>query len=426
MAFRGQLMKRITNIFSNLVYLIICLLLLGASSLPPADKTEQVRFYTRDKEFDYVSWTLDALWLKLSQFSLGTSHYLAPTSRHDLVINYLDLVGEISQLNHQITVQFSDPKISDPTGSSASLRQELEQKLSRLHQLAPVVEGILQGQVASIASDQELTLGGQPVPPVLYHVTDLPLALIVSPREVIRQDENISLLPGMNASEMDVLEKQVETDLKRSALVVALGGIGIYPTMVESSSDLNWLAEVISHEWTHNFLTLRPLGISIENSPELRTMNETTASLVGRELGRALIKRFYPERVPPPPPENPKPPSPEEPPKFNFRAEMHETRVTTDQLLAEGKVDEAEQYMESRRQFFWDNGYLIRKLNQAYFAFYGAYNDVSEGGGATGEAGNDPIGPAVVALRKKSASLADFLNRISWMTSFEQLKKAVQ
>ena len=155
-------------------------------------------------------------------------------------------------------------------------------------------------------------------------------------------------------------------------------------------------------------------------------MNETTASLVGRELGQALIRRFYPERVPPPPPENPPPPSPEEPPKFNFRAEMHKTRVATDQLLAQGKIDEAEQYMESRRQFFWANGYLIRKLNQAYFAFYGAYNDVSEGGSATGEAGNDPVGPAVAALRKKSGSLADFLNRISWMTSFEQLKRAVQ
>jgi hypothetical protein len=418
------MMRHLNTFLTNLVYTIICLLLLGSSSLPPADQTEQVRVYTRDKEFDYVSWTLDALWLKLSQFSLGTSQYLAPTGRHDLVIDYLNLVGEISQLNNRITVMFSDPKVTDPNRSSSGLRLELDQKLSRLRQLAPLAEAILQSQVASIAAEQGLTLGGQPVPPVLYHVSDLPLALIISPREVIREDEDISLLPGMNAGEMDALEKQVQVNLQKSALVVPVGGIGIYPTMVESSTDLNWLAEVISHEWTHNFLTLRPLGISIESSPELRTMNETTATLVGRELGRALIKRYYPERVPPPPPANPQPPSPSEPPKFDFRAEMHKTRVTTDQMLAQGQIDEAEQYMETRRQFFWDNGYLIRKLNQAYFAFYGAYNDVS--GGATGEAGNDPVGPAVVALRNKSGSLANFLNRISWMTSFDQLKKAVQ
>jgi hypothetical protein len=73
--------------------------------------------------------------------------------------------------------------------------------------------------------------------------------------------------------------------------------------------------------------------------------------------------------------------------------------------------------MELRRQFFWDNGYLIRKLNQAYFSFYGAYND-QPGGGASGE---DPIGPAVVAYREQFDTLADFLNAISWINSYEGL-----
>jgi len=107
-------------------------------------------------------------------------------------------------------------------------------------------------------------------------------------------------------------------------------------------------------------------------------------------------------------------------PIFDFRAEMHETRVTVDADLVEGKIEEAESYMESRRLIFMQHGYLIRKLNQAYFAFYGAYADVP--GGAAGE---DPVGPAVRALRAQSASLADFINRMSWMTSFEQLQEAV-
>ena len=107
-------------------------------------------------------------------------------------------------------------------------------------------------------------------------------------------------------------------------------------------------------------------------------------------------------------------------PHFDFRAEMHQTRVTTDALLAQGKIDEAETYMESRRIVFVKQGYLIRKLNQAYFAFYGAYADTP--GGAAGE---DPVGPAVRALRAQSKSLADFVNTISWMTNFAQLQKAV-
>ena len=77
--------------------------------------------------------------------------------------------------------------------------------------------------------------------------------------------------------------------------------------------------------------------------------------------------------------------------------------------------------MKARREIFWENGYTIRKLNQAYFAFYGAYADVP--GGAAGE---DPVGPAVRELRAQSGSLAEFVNRISWMTSFAQLQAAIQ
>jgi len=44
---------------------------------------------------------------------------------------------------------------------------------------------------------------------------------------------------------------------------------------------------------------------------------------------------------------------PVEPPAFDFRKEMNITRVTADQLLAEGKIDEAEEYMDSRRIVFW-------------------------------------------------------------------------
>ena len=76
--------------------------------------------------------------------------------------------------------------------------------------------------------------------------------------------------------------------------------------------------------------------------------------------------------------------------------------------------------MESQRRVLWDHGYQIRKLNQAYFAFYGAYADVP--GGAAGE---DPVGPAVRALRQQSSSLLDFLDKISRMSSFKQLQDAL-
>jgi acetoin utilization deacetylase AcuC-like enzyme len=101
---------------------------------------------------------------------------------------------------------------------------------------------------------------------------------------------------------------------------------------------------------------------------------------------------------------------------------MHETRLTADAMLAEGNIEAAEAYMEARRQIFLENGYSIRKLNQAWFAFHGAYADLP--GGAAGAAEN-PVGDTVRQLRAQSNSLNDFLFRISWIWSFEQLEMLV-
>jgi hypothetical protein len=94
--------------------------------------------------------------------------------------------------------------------------------------------------------------------------------------------------------------------------------------------------------------------------------------------------------------------------------------VRVDALLAEGRADDAEAYMAERRQIFFDHGYPIRRLNQAYFAFYGAYAD--EPGGAAGE---DPVGAAVRELWTRIGSPAGFLRRISWMNDFEDLQRAL-
>ena len=99
---------------------------------------------------------------------------------------------------------------------------------------------------------------------------------------------------------------------------------------------------------------------------------------------------------------------------------MRETRVTVDELLAAGNIEEAEAYMAERRLLFVNQGYNIRRLNQAYFAFHGAYAD--QPGGAAGE---DPVGEAVRSFRSQSSSLAEFVRRIAWVTSFERLQKLI-
>jgi hypothetical protein len=289
-----------------------------------------------------------------------------------------------------------------------------------------MAEAILQDQVSSVAADLGLTAGGQPLPPVLFHISPLPYNLVVSPRNKIQEDASVSLLPDLTVDRQAEIEGRVDHALDVSSLVVPIGGIATYPTMVMRVTDLKWLTDTVSHEWTHNWLTLRPLGLNYESDPAVRTMNETTADISGGEISAALLKRYYPELVSgfhdaliglpagtQGPGVLPRPP-------FDFRAEMHKTRVQADALLGAGKIDTAEAYMDERRQIFWDNGYPLRKLNQAYFAFYGAYADVP--GGAAGE---DPVGPAVRELRARSKSLADFLNRIGAMSSFRQLQAAL-
>lgn len=393
--------------------------------MPPGDLAQRARAFTRQIEFDFVGWTLDALRVKLGQFALGSDNYISSDSQHQLVVDYLGLIHQIQRVEAQLNVVFADPNISDPQSASADLRTTLDDLYAQRDQVAPVAEAILQTQLSSVASDLDLTIGGQPIPPVLYHSTALPWALIISPRDEIRQEADISLIPDITVDQHVVLEKQVDGALDVSSLVVGIGGIGLYPTMINQTSNINWLTEVIAHEWTHNILSLRPLGLNYFTSPELRTMNETAASIAGKEIGLALIERYYPEFVPPPPPpplsDSDEPGPAPEPPVFDFRAEMHATRVNVDKLLEDGKIEEAELYMEVRRKIFWENGYLIRKLNQAYFAFYGAYADLP--GGAAGE---DPVGAAVRELRARSDSLADFLNTMSWMTSFDQLERAVK
>ena len=90
--------------------------------------------------------------------------------------------------------------------------------------------------------------------------------------------------------------------------------------------------------------------------------------------------------------------------EFDFAGEMRETRRRVDELLAEGAIQEAEAYMEERRQIFVDNGYPIRVLNQAYFAFYGTY--------AENAASVSPIASELRQVRVDSSDVGQFIKRV--------------
>lgn len=400
---------------------LIAIVLLVTLSLPLRDSAirlpgpEMIRHYTWDVEFDYLTWVTHAAALKIGQGQLQPERFLDEESQSAHVRATMALVQRILDAENELRRLHADPAAS--AAERSALAAQLEQLYQQRQQAAPLAESILQAQVSAVFREQGFVV----FPPLLYHSTPLPWALIVSPRDSIAQQHNLSLRTELTLEEHIRIEDQVASGMNVSTLVVPVGGIGVYPTMVAQSSNLNWLAETIAHEWLHNYLTLRPLGFLYYHSPELTTMNETTANLAGRQIGEAVIARYYPERVPAPPQPAPPPTTPEEapaPPAFDFRAEMHETRLQVDALLAEGRLQEAEDYMEARRLVFWEHGYIIRKLNQAYFAFYGSYAD-----SPTGPAGADPVGAAVRELYARSPDLRSFVDQMAWLTSFEGLQR---
>jgi len=416
-------------VLDKVISLLILAFIFTADVPRLTGQTDQVRSYTRAIEFDYPTWVWDALWSKIDQSAISAPDVFDRGSNKQIVFEYLRTTDQLNQTEFQIEKVFADPNITDKESTSSYLRTQRDQLIERQAALAPFAESILQSQVNNALAELGLTTGGQTLPPLLYRSSPTPLALIISPRANIEQTTNISILPSLTLDQQIKLEDDVARSLDVSTLIVPIGGIGVYPTMVMETTDLPWMLTVIAHEWTHNYLNIRPLGINYSTTPELRTMNETTASISGDEVGYLVLEKYYPELLASAPTFSllqlkiayrPSSGLADTTP-FDYRAEMHTTRVKADELLAQGKLDEAESYMEQRRLLFFQNGYLIRKLNQAYFAFYGAYADVP--GGAAGE---DPVGPAVRALREQSDSLADFINTIGWMTSFEQLQKAIQ
>ncbi len=270
--------------------------LMGGSSLLVSTKpSEAARRYTRSVEFDYVSWTFDAFAVKLDQTVLGTPYYFSEPDRHEIVVNYLHLMDNILSIEDKIGLLYTDPKVSNPTEASMGLREELNSLDHQQRLLAPLAEAVLQEQISATLADLDLTTGGQPIPPVLFHISPLPYDLIISPRDKIQQDAAISLIPDLSVDKQSSLETNVDSNLNVSSLVVPVGGIGSYPTMVMRTTALDWLSDTIAHEWTHNWLTLRPLGLNYETSPELRTMNETTASISGHEISVLVLMHYYPE-----------------------------------------------------------------------------------------------------------------------------------
>jgi hypothetical protein len=195
-----------------------------------------------------------------------------------------------------------------------------------------------------------------------------------------------------------------------SSLVAPIGGLATYPAMVLEDDSAERVLTSVAHEWLHQYLIFYPLGADYWNSQETREINETTAEMVGAEVGSGLARQHHLT------PLSTRGASGQN--AFDFRAFMRETRVQTEQLLKAGQIDAAEAYRRQRRDELPTHGYNIRKINQAYFALYGSYGE----GFAASPA--NPIPALLRTMRERSGSLGEFVQRVRSVTNVSELRRA--
>ncbi len=302
--------------------------------------------------------------------------------------------------------------------SLAQAEEALSQVRKARAKLRPGVEETLEGELSSVLRQQGLVLDlaflKLQLPPVDIRFEAPPLILITSPRDRVQRLSPDQLLqPTMTVAEMEGLEQRILADQNLSALVEGIGGISTYPAAIPDGYDLRTTLHLMAHEWLHHYLFFHPLGQAYGRDMNLLTLNETVADLAGRELGDLVFVRLGGSLPPPAPPAGQSPNAQDEthPQGFRFEREMRQTRLEVDRLLGEGKVAEAEAYMEVRRQLFVEHGIAIRKLNQAYFAYHGSYGD--------SPASVSPVGGEAATLRATFASVGPFVEAVAAVSSYE-------
>ncbi len=286
---------------------------------------------------------------------------------------------------------------------------------ARRIEIRPDVEEAIES-VVSTAIRREGMAGPGPLvlPPVDIRLAEPPKVLVTSPRNRIERLTDVLLDSDVTISDRERIEAELMDESDLSAAVLDVGGVATYPASVFSGADLQWTLQTVAHEWLHHCLFFRPIGRNMRDSPEMVVLNETVADLAGREIGdsihRGLVDAIPQTPHPTPVEKGAASPSPRPAEGFDFNAEMRETRLETDRLLAKGEVEKAEAYMDSRRRLFVYNGYPIRKLNQAYFAFSGTY--------AESPASINPIGAQVRQLREASPDVGTFLRLVSGVSDY--------
>lgn len=398
---------------------MLSLVLLGVSCAPGRDFNARLSSIVKPYNFSIAKWEFNTIFNEAKQAISGRDKKIENEVN---ATEYFSSIEQIKALKSEIEAINTGSKQGDLSSLEAELNRLQQQKIA----LADTVEKVIERQIKETLAQQGIF---NPIdkyiklkvsfPPINFKLDKPPHLLVISPRDRIESMREIPLKQGINLEEMESIEAEADK-LGVSSLVVELGGFGgTYPTFVTDEASLRFTIDTAAEEWLHQYLTFKPLGflylldiIGVSRNYEIATMNETLASMVSKEIGSILNEKYYPQ------PENNGSQTQETASGFDFNREMRNIRKAVDKYLAQGEIEQAEEFMEQKRQYLATKGYHIRKLNQAYFAFYGTYADRPTS--------ISPIGPELKKLRGQSASLKDFLETVAGMTSRQNLIESLK
>lgn len=396
-----------------IVTTMMSLVWLGGSCTFTPNFDKQLKLIVKPYRLSIAGWEFGAIPIEVGKWLFRSSQ--RTEDEVNLVAEYFTTIGQIKSLKTEIETV----KTGDKQGDLASLQAKLDSLQAQKTAWDETVVEIIARQIKKALAEQGIY---NPVirlkvsfPPLIFRLEPPPNLLIVSPRERIESMREIPLQSAISREEMEAIEAEADK-LNVSSLVVELGGLATYPSVVSNETDMRLILNTVAEEWLHQYLAFKPLGFrylldlsGVARNYEIAVMNETLASMVSKEIGAIVYEKYYAQQ------ENQ--PEPLAKPDFDFNRKMREMRRAVDRYLAQGEIGTAERFMEQKRQYLADNGYYIRKLNQAYFAFYGTYADRPTS--------ISPIGVELKELRQRSVSLKEFLETASAMTSRQELKEAL-
>ena len=429
----GHFISRFRRFLRWVVLALLPLLLVfgAASDTFTLNPVQRVALPYRYSITGWEVWNLADKWLhKLSVLLPGRGK--SDSEKRDDLYRYFDLGRELLTARDALNRAMSDPS----AGGVASLEEEVELIAGERSVLRDGVEETIESALSTAIRESGLSRWERFVfPPVDIRLSGPPIVLLTSPRDRIDRQHEVLMEPDISLVVRERLEDSLMAEHDVAAISFQVGGLAAYPASVLDIIPLDDTFRTSAHEWVHHYMAFRPLGQKMFTSAEMVTLNETLADIVGREIGDRARELLLEGAGSPPslclsplggetgsdcatPLPAPESGLHDRDEHFGFNEEMRETRLRVDELLANGKVDEAEAYMEERRLFFVENGYPIRRLNQAYFAFHGTY--------AENAASSSPIAGQLNRFRGLIPDLQAFVVEMADISSYQQFLQRLE